>query len=124
MCGSRQRASECEKWHNLPHFAMDSRRLALERWLGLQLRDASFSLAPASADASFRRYWRVHVDGRSYVAMDAPPEHEDCAPFVRIAALLRDAGLNAPEVHAADLAQGFLLLTDLGTQTFLDVLNE
>jgi aminoglycoside/choline kinase family phosphotransferase len=104
---------------------MDSRRLALERWLGVQLGDAAFTLAPASEDASFRRYFRARLaDGRTFIAMDAPPPQEDCAPFVRIAALLRAAGLNAPEVRAADLAQGFLLLTDLGTQTFLDVLND
>jgi N-acetylmuramate 1-kinase len=102
----------------------DSRRDALARWLQAQLRGASFSLAPASEDASFRRYFRATLDdGRSYVAMDAPPDKEDCRPFVRIAGLLRQAGVNAPEVHAEDLAQGFLLLTDLGTRTYLQELN-
>lgn len=99
---------------------MDSRLAALERWLAARYRGAPFSLAPASADASFRRYFRVRLaDGTSAIAMDAPPEREDCAPFVRVARLLRDAGLNAPEVLAADLAQGFLLLTDLGALTYL-----
>ena len=102
----------------------DSRRDTLARWLQAQLRGASFSLAPASEDASFRRYFRATLDdGRSYVAMDAPPDKEDCRPFVRIAGLLRQAGVNAPEVHAEDLAQGFLLLTDLGTRTYLQELN-
>jgi aminoglycoside/choline kinase family phosphotransferase len=103
----------------------DPRRAALERWLAPQLAGASFDLAPASEDASFRRYFRVRTDdARSYIVMDAPPGKEDCAPFVRVAALLREAGLNAPQVLAQDLAQGFLLLTDLGTTTFLDALGE
>jgi len=103
---------------------VDPRRDALERWLHTQLRDASFRLAPASEDASFRRYFRVTLDdARSFIAMDAPPEREPCAPFVHVAGLLRAAGVNAPEIHAQDLAQGFLLLTDLGTQTYLDVLR-
>jgi len=102
----------------------DARRAALERWLAGQFQGARFSLAPASEDASFRRYFRARLDdGRSYVAMDAPPEKEDCRPFVRIARLLREAGVHAPEVHAEDLAQGFLLLSDLGTKTYLHELN-
>jgi len=104
--------------------SVDPRRDALERWLRAQLDGASFRVAPASEDASFRRYFRVTLDdARSYIAMDAPPEREPCAPFVHVAGLLRAAGVNAPEVHAQDLAQGFLLLTDLGTQTYLDLLQ-
>jgi len=91
--------------------------------LRAQLHGAAFTLAPASEDASFRRYFRAMLDdGRHYVVMDAPPEREPCAPFVHVAALLRAAGVNAPEVHAQDLDAGFLLLTDLGTQTYLDAL--
>ena len=102
----------------------DSRRAALERWLGAELRGSRFSLTPASEDASFRRYFRATLDnGASFVAMDAPPEREDCRPFIRVARLLREAGVHAPEVHAQDLAQGFLLLSDLGTRTFLQVLT-
>jgi len=102
----------------------DSRRAALESWLAAQLRGARFSLTPASVDASFRRYFRAALpDGRSYVVMDAPPDREDCRPFVHVARLLRAAGVHAPEVHAEDLAQGFLLLGDLGTQTYLQELN-
>lgn len=102
----------------------DARCEALQRWLQGELEGAHFRLAPASEDASFRRYFRASLDdGRSFVAMDAPPDKEDCRPFVRIAAMLRDAGLNAPEVHAQDLAQGFLLLSDLGTRTYLQVLE-
>ena len=100
------------------------RLAALERWLAARLPGARFSLAPASEDASFRRYFRVALDdGRSYVAMDAPPDKEDCRPFVRVARLLREAGVHAPEVHAEDLSQGFLLLADLGTRTYLQELN-
>jgi N-acetylmuramate 1-kinase len=101
----------------------DPRRDALERWLSKQLRGARFSLAPASEDASFRRYFRASLDGgASFVAMDAPPEKEDCRPFLHVARLLREAGVHAPQVHAQDVAQGFLLLTDLGTRTYLQEL--
>jgi aminoglycoside/choline kinase family phosphotransferase len=102
----------------------DNRRAALERWLSVELRGERFSLEPASEDASFRRYFRATLgDGRSYVAMDAPPEKEDCRPFVHVAALLQQAGVHAPQVHAQDLAQGFLLLSDLGTRTYLQALD-
>ena len=102
----------------------DVRRAALERWLAAQLPGTSFTLAPASEDASFRRYFRAALDdGRSFVAMDAPTDKEDCRPFVHVARLLREAGVHAPEVHAQDLAQGFLLLADLGTRTYLQELS-
>jgi N-acetylmuramate 1-kinase len=102
----------------------DSRRAALERWLETHFQGARFSLAPASEDASFRRYFRAALDdGRSYIAMDAPPEKEDCRPFVHVAGLLAKAGVHAPQVHAQDLAQGFLLLTDLGTKTYIQELS-
>ena len=102
---------------------MDSRLAALEQWLAGQLDGAAYRLAPASEDASFRRYFRAHLaDGRTFIVMDAPPPQENCAPFVRIAQLLREAGLHAPAVHAQDLVQGFLLLADLGTKTYLEAL--
>jgi aminoglycoside/choline kinase family phosphotransferase len=103
----------------------DPRRAALERWLAGPLHGERFSLAPASADASFRRYFRATLaDGKTYVAMDAPPDKEDCRPFIHVARLLREAGVHAPQVHAQDLQQGFLLLSDLGTRTYLEVINE
>jgi aminoglycoside/choline kinase family phosphotransferase len=103
----------------------DSRRASLERWLAAQLRGARFSLAPASEDASFRRYFRATLeDGATYVAMDAPPDKEDCRPFVHVAALLAAAGVHAPRIHAQDLQQGFLLLSDLGSRTYLQALSE
>lgn len=79
---------------------------------------------PASADASFRRYFRIRDGAASWIVMDAPPEHEDCRPFVHVAALLAEAGLNAPHVLASDLERGFLLLTDLGSTTFLAALRQ
>jgi aminoglycoside/choline kinase family phosphotransferase len=93
---------------------------ALTDWLARQLPDTNFTLAPASADASFRRYFRATLaDGTTRIVMDAPPEHEDCKPFIHVAGLLQGAGLHAPEILAQDLKQGFLLLSDLGGQTYL-----
>ncbi|MHA3886700.1 aminoglycoside phosphotransferase family protein [Stutzerimonas degradans] len=80
-------------------------------------------LTAASSDASFRRYFRWEGDGRSLIVMDAPPPQEDCRPFVKIAGLLAAAGVHVPQVLAADLERGFLLLSDLGRQTYLDVIN-
>ena len=164
----------------------------LENWLKPQIPGIPYTLAPASADASFRRYFRVSLPGacriygdrsensagrgqilrvghkaahpclphlpvlqvnsrsidqksgeiwtaqadlqpihhesdrlyRSLIVMDAPPEHEDCRPFIHVAELFRDAGVNVPHILAQDLEQGFLLLTDLGGVTYLDALNE
>lgn len=98
---------------------MDDRFRALEAWLRAALSQAPLRIEPASADASFRRYFRVFADGVTFIAMDAPPGREDCAPFVRVACLLREAGLNAPRVVSADLESGFLLLSDLGTTTYM-----
>jgi aminoglycoside/choline kinase family phosphotransferase len=98
----------------------DPRRSTLERWIATQFRGARFTLAPASEDASFRRYFRAAFDdGRTLIAMDAPPDKEDCRPFVHVAGLLKKAGVHAPEVLAQDLDAGFLLLSDLGTRTYL-----
>ncbi|HET7394827.1 MAG TPA: phosphotransferase, partial [Gammaproteobacteria bacterium] len=88
-----------------------------------QLGSDSVSLTPASADASFRRYFRTATKAGSVIVMDAPPPQEDCRPFIQVAELLRNAGVHAPEVLAQDLEQGFLLLTDLGTQTYLEILD-
>lgn len=103
---------------------MDARLDALKRWLAGPLGGSAFGIAPASADASFRRYFRATLaDGRSFVAMDAPPDQEDCLAFVRVAQMLRDAGVHAPRICAQDLAQGYLLLEDLGSSTYLDALS-
>src|ERR1700693_369221 len=96
-----------------------SRTQNLEAWLHGRLPGETFSLAPASEDASFRRYFRVTTSGGSRIVMDAPPEHEDCRPFVHIARLFRAAGVNVPEVLAEDIENGYLLLSDLGDTMYL-----
>lgn len=97
---------------------------ALQTWAARQLGGDTLDIAPASADASFRRYFRVTAKGRDYIVMDAPPAHEDCRPFIAVARLFADAGVHVPEVLAQDLDQGFLLLTDLGNTTYLSALNQ
>jgi aminoglycoside/choline kinase family phosphotransferase len=104
--------------------AADTRLHELTSWLATRLPAAPFSLEAASSDASFRRYFRATADGRSWIAMDAPPEREDCRTFVRVARMLRAAGVNAPEILAQDLERGFLLLTDFGTTTYLAALDD
>ena len=80
---------------------------------------------PASTDAGFRRYFRVTgKDGATFIVMDAPPEHGGMEPFVRVTELMHEAGLHAPKIFASDLKEGFLLLSDLGRETYLNVLNE
>ena len=83
------------------------------------------SLRPASADASFRRYLRIDTatPGQSCIVMDAPPDKEDCRPFVQVQALMQQAGLNVPQILAWDEAQGFMLLSDLGAQTLIEKLD-
>lgn len=101
---------------------MDQRLEQLENWLNES--DITYqSIVPASADASFRRYFRITDEQNSYIVMDAPPEKEDCKPFVYIADLLFDFGLNVPLIIRQDLEQGFLLLGDLGDTVFLSELN-
>ena len=96
----------------------------LDRHFSSQQPGAEYSLEPASADASFRRYFRVSLaDGSTRIVMDAPPEHEDCRPFLKVAALFHNAGVHVPEIHAEDLKLGFLLLSDLGNTTYLNVLD-
>jgi len=110
----------------------DARGAALTDWLVTVLGTREFSLARASEDASFRRYFRATMtassalagSARTLIAMDAPPPREDCAPFVRIAGMLKNAGVHGPDVIAQDIERGFLLLSDLGTTTYLRALND
>lgn len=95
----------------------------LQAWVEHVLPEPLRALAPASADASFRRYFRATTAGGSYIVMDAPPDHEDCRPYIHVARLFRAAGVNTPEILAQDLEQGFLLLTDFGNTTYLHALN-
>lgn len=104
----------------------DPRLTALRHWLDtLREPDAlqPDTLVPISGDASFRRYFRVRGGAATYIVMDAPPPHEDCAPFLQVAGRLRDAGLRVPVIYAQDRVQGFLLLSDLGAHTFLDAIR-
>jgi len=103
---------------------LDARAQAAKAFALAALKLDAAEFAPASADASFRRYFRLCHGIQSWVVMDAPPAQEDCTPFLRVAQLVLDAGLNGPRVIAQDLRQGFLLLSDLGRQTFLHVLDE
>jgi aminoglycoside/choline kinase family phosphotransferase len=97
----------------------DPRLELLRHWLEHGLGWPDPGLAPASADASFRRYFRVTRPEGTYVAMDAPPEKEDVEPYLKVAAMLADVGVNAPRVLARNATDGFLLLTDLGSTTYL-----
>jgi N-acetylmuramate 1-kinase len=101
-----------------------SRTLNIDDWLRAHLPGEPFSLAPASEDASFRRYFRVTTATGTRIVMDAPPEHEDCRPFLKVARLFLQAGVNVPQVLAEDVENGYLLLTDLGTTMYLEVLGE
>jgi aminoglycoside/choline kinase family phosphotransferase len=107
----------------------DSRLNTLHNWL--KALQASWqldldSLAPASADASFRRYFRIESKNRNFgtlIVMDAPPQHEPLDAFIKVDLLLADAGLNVPKILEQNIAEGFLLLNDLGTKTYLAELN-
>ncbi len=113
--------------HRTPITWADARRqAAFARWIDAIAPQQGLdpaSLAPASADASFRRYLRVRGERGSFIVMDAPPPHEDVRPFVKMAGLIAAAGLRVPQVLHADVAQGFLLLSDLGELVYLDALQ-
>jgi hypothetical protein len=102
---------------------VSDRELALQQWLAAVLGSVPTDLRPASTDASSRRYWRLGPSGATRIAVDAPPQHEDSARFVRLAGAFRRVGLNTPEVLAADVERGFLLLADLGERSYLSGLN-
>ncbi len=98
------------------------RKKAMEQWLASVCRLEPDSLALMTGDASFRRYFRLHAKQQSYVVMDAPPQLENCRPFIAISKTLRNMGLHTPEVIHADPEKGFLLLTDFGDATYLRTL--
>ena len=104
------------------------RHAAFEAWLATLVAPHGLqpaSLRPASSDASFRRYLRIDAvaAGTSFIVMDAPPDKEPCASFVQVQALLQQAGLHAPDILAWDQAHGFILMSDLGTHTVIDMLD-
>lgn len=95
----------------------------IHEWLGVLFPGQTLQVTPASADASFRRYFRVMLeDGSTRIVMDAPPQYEDCGPFIRVSRLFDEAGVHVPRVLDEDVEQGFLLLTDLGNTTYLSAL--
>jgi aminoglycoside/choline kinase family phosphotransferase len=101
---------------------MNDRSQLLDQWLE-QSGYRNYRLQRASEDASFRSYLRLETAGQSMIVMDAPPEHEPCDRFISVAKKLRAAGLNAPEIIASNLEDGFLLLTDFGSLDYLSQLN-
>ncbi len=100
--------------------------MEIQEWVAARDPDRAFWMEPASADASFRRYHRVHFtdDDSTLIVMDAPPAHEDCRPFVQVAQLFGEAGGHVPTVIDQDLERGYLLLSDLGTTTYLEALAQ
>ena len=94
-----------------------SRETRLQHWVAAELQagdPAAVPLVMVSGDASYRRYFRAVQNKKTFIAVDAPPEHEDSAAFVKVCGMLRDAGVRAPEVYAVDCEKGFMLLEDLG----------
>ncbi len=101
----------------------DSRLQRLERWIAGLPGPPVDRIAPASADASFRRYFRVHRGGATQIAMDAPPEREGLDSWLRVARILAATGVHVPPVLAVDAEQGFVLIGDLGRQHYLEALG-
>jgi len=102
----------------------DPRLTELRTWLRDDLRFPEFELTTASEDASFRRYFRVTRPGGTLIVMDAPPAKEDLGPYLRVAGMLGEIGVHAPRVLEANTARGFLLLSDLGSTTYLRALED
>ena len=109
---------------NTPEATPDTRLAALKDWIGNIDAVVGCEPTPASVDASFRRYFRVQKGATSFIVMDAPPEQEDCLPFLRVAGYLEAMQLNAPRIIEANLDDGFLLLSDLGKRLYLDELQQ
>jgi len=107
-----------------PAASADPRRDRLTRWVQEDLGVDATCIEPASADASFRRYFRATVPGGSVIVMDAPPDREDPGPYLAVADMLGAIGLNVPRVLARDVENGFLLLSDLGARQYLDELRQ
>jgi len=95
----------------------------LRDFVAAHLARDNFTVVPASADASFRSYWRIRAGDETWVAMDAPPDKENIAPWLDIGARLHEAGLHTPQVFAVDAPRGFILMEDLGNRTYLPELN-
>lgn len=103
---------------------MDQRLEQLKAWLTQSLNYQFDSIEPASADASFRRYFRAQTGRGSIIVMDAPPEQEGTEVFIRSASALAKLGLHTPAIHAQDAENGFIVLEDLGNRVYLDELHD
>ncbi len=103
---------------------MTTRLQQLNHWLSETINTKDYQLEPASGDASFRRYFRLKHNNETFIVMDAPPEQENCIPFIDIAERLLAVNINVPRIIEKDLQQGFLLLSDLGDKQYLDALTE
>lgn len=102
---------------------MSKRFKSLQDWLIETLETSDFILKPASEDASFRYYYRLTLDNKTFIVMDAPPDQEDCKPFIRVSKLLHACNVNVPIIHNMDLEQGFILLSDFGDDHYLNKLS-
>ncbi len=103
---------------------MPDRYNSLQNWLTEILGTSAFNLKPASEDASFRTYHRLFLKNKTFIVMDAPPEQENCKPFIKITKKLRACDVNVPIIHNVNIEQGFLLLSDLGNDLYLNKLNK
>jgi len=103
---------------------MADRNSDLQNWLTDVLNTSNFNLRSASEDASFRIYHRLFLKNKTFIVMDAPPEQENCKSFIKITKKLRACNVNAPVIHDVNIEQGFLLLSDLGDDLYLDKLND
>lgn len=101
----------------------DSRLLQLKAWLRQSQSWTDFRIEPASADASFRRYFRIYQQDQRYIAMDAPPDKENSQPFLAMSERLAKTGVHVPHIYASSLTQGFILLEDLGTMPYQTALQ-
>ena len=103
---------------------MTKRLQQLNQWLAEIIGSEDYQLQPASGDASFRRYFRLTHNDETCIVMDAPPAQEGCSPFIDVAERLLAVNINVPRILEKDLKQGFLLLSDLGDEQYLDHLTE
>ena len=101
---------------------VDERRALLANWLQVHTSFKDGDLSLASADASYRRYFRLKHNGKNYIVMDAPPELEASLPFVEIGRWMKQSGINVPKIFAQDLQLGFMILSDFGDFHFQDAL--
>src|SRR6478609_6782424 len=115
-----RRSPAGRKTHNSHMLEHDARAALIREWLTRELRLKAARIEPASSDASFRRYFRAHCAGRTYIVMDAPPEKEDVRPYLKVSALLEAVGVHVPHLHERDVARGLLLLEDLGSTQYLE----